>query len=114
MTSGVGLLDLEVMGGDLGARHRGRPNDRGRPLLDLAAGADYAAGPATDQVARLEMLMDGRQDPLAVAQVRGAGEQQAQIAGPSSLRAASSDASENASTASKPVGAAHGDADGHA
>ena len=75
----VFLLDLEVMGRDLGARHRRRPDDCGRSLLDLTAGADHAAGPAADQMTRPELFMNGGQDPLAMAQVRGPCEQQAEI-----------------------------------
>src|SRR5207244_12401851 len=76
----LSLLDLEVMGRDLGAWHRGSPDDGGRPVLDLTACADDAAGPATDQVAWLETIVDGRQDTLAVAQMGSARAQQAEIA----------------------------------
>jgi hypothetical protein len=68
------------MGRDLGAGHRRRPDDRGRALLDLTARANHAARSAADQLARLEVLVDGGQNPLSVAQVRGAREQEAQIA----------------------------------
>ena len=49
-------------------------------VFDLAAAADDSPGSTSDQMARREMVVDHRQDPLAVTEMRCASEQHAQVA----------------------------------
>jgi hypothetical protein len=111
MTSRVGLLDLEVVGRDLGIRHRGRPDDGGRPS-SISRPAPTTPPARTDQVAGLEVLMDGRQDPLGVAQV-GAPANSGRDRKGHRARAASEMPGEGLDRV-EALGAAHGDPDGHA